>query len=431
MNLKTKDETDLKKDLFKKITNNAYSFSVLTKVLSVLIGFVYTVVYTRYLGKELRGTASVINNYVELATLFLCLGMHQAYPYFKKKTGVGPYHEYINNILAAVLVYGAAAVGSLFFLRNNTSACVVAVLIPASIAVRELNYVVMIENPKVRNATQIGLEVFDILFLVVLFLLTKANYFYCILFLLVRGAASFVLAIQNLRVPLKTLRPTLHGIGKYIAYGFVPMLTLILMEINYKVDILMLEWMGITKADIGIYSLGVMLGQKLWLISDALRDILTSKLAGGRTKEEVCRITRLSLWVTFAFVLGMAIFGKPLIGFVYGAEFNDAYMVFLNISLGVLGMVFYKMIYAFNVVNGHKSVNFALLFVAAVINVVLNYFFILRWSINGAAIASTVSYTVCGVSFLIYFVCKTKTSPRDLLLVKKQDVTDLIHFIRK
>ena len=127
----------------------------------------------------------------------------------------------------------------------------------------------------------------------------------------------------------------------------------------------------------------------------------------------------------------MAIFGKPLIGFVYGAEFNDAYMVFLNISLGVLGMVFYKMIYAFNVVNGHKSVNFALLFVAAVINVVLNYFFILRWSINGAAIASTVSYTVCGVSFLIYFVCKTKTSPRDLLLVKKQDVTDLIHFIRK
>ena len=80
----------MKKHFFKKITNNAYSFSVLTRVLSVLIGFVYTVVYTRYLGKELRGTASEINNYVELATLFLCLGMHQAYPYFKKKTGVGP-----------------------------------------------------------------------------------------------------------------------------------------------------------------------------------------------------------------------------------------------------------------------------------------------------------------------------------------------------
>jgi len=423
----------LKKQLFKKITNNAYSFSVLTKVLSVLIGFAYTVIYTRYLGKELRGTASVINNYVELATLFLCLGMHQAYPYFKKKTGVGPYHEYINNILAAVLAYGgvAAAAAAFFWFRHAPSACVIAVLIPASIAVRELNYVVMIENPKVRNATQIGLELFDILFLAVLFLLTKASYFYCILFLLVRGAVSFLLAIQNLRVPLKTLRPTFCGIGKYVAYGFVPMLTLVLMEINYKVDILMLEWMGITKADIGIYSLGVMLGQKLWLISDALRDILTSKLAGGRSKEEVCRITRLSLWVTFAFVLGMALVGKPLIGFVYGAEFGGAYTVFLNISLGVLGMVFYKMIYAYNVVNGHKSVNFVLLFTAAVINVVLNYFFILRWSINGAAIASTVSYTVCGLSFLIYFVCQAKTSPRDLLLVKRQDITELIHFIRK
>lgn len=423
----------MKKHFFKKITNNAYSFSVLTRVLSVLIGFVYTVVYTRYLGKELRGTASVINNYVELATLFLCLGMHQAYPYFKKKTGVGPYHEYINNILAAFLGYAgiAAAFAAFFWFRHAASACVVAVLIPASIAAKELNYAVMIENPKVRNATQIGLEIFDILFLAALFLLTKANYFYCILFLLVRGAASLILAIQNLHVPLKTMRPTFHGIGKYVAYGFVPMLTLILMEINYKVDILMLEWMGITKADIGIYSLGVMLGQKLWLISDALRDILTSKLAGGRTKEEVCRITRLSLWVTFAFVVGMAALGRPLIRFFYGAEFSGAYTVFLNISLGVLGMVFYKMIYAFNVVNGHKNVNFALLFTAAVINVALNFFFIRRWSINGAAIASTVSYTVCGLSFLIYFVCKTKTPPRDLLLIKKQDVTELIHFIRK
>ena len=421
------------KQFFKKITNNAYSFSVVTKVLSVLIGFAYTVVYTRYLGRELRGTASVINNYVELATLFLCLGMHQAYPYFKKKTGVGPYHEYINNILAAVLAYGgaAAAAAAFFWVRHAVSACVIAVLIPLSIAVRELNYVVMIENPKVRNATQIGLEVFDILFLLALFLLTKANYFYCVLFLLVRGAASFVLAVQNLRVPLNTLRPTFHGIGKYVAYGFLPMLTLVLMEINYKVDILMLEWMGVTKADIGVYSLGVMLGQKLWLISDALRDILTSKLAGGRSKEEVCRITRLGFGVTFLFVLGMAVIGRPLIGFVYGAEFRGAYTVFLNISLGVLGMVFYKMIYSYNVVHGHKKTNFILLLLAAMVNIVLNYFFIQRWSINGAAIASTVSYTVCGLSFLIFFVHETKSSPRDLLFFKKQDVTELIHFIRK
>jgi len=69
--------------------------------------------------------------------------------------------------------------------------------------------------------------------------------------------------------------------------------------------------------------------------------------------------------------------------------------------------------------------------IAALINIVLNYFFIQRWSINGAAIASTVSYTVCGLSFLITFIIKTKSPLRDLIFIQKKDITQLIQFIRK
>ncbi|MCQ2480266.1 MAG: polysaccharide biosynthesis C-terminal domain-containing protein, partial [Clostridia bacterium] len=238
-------------------------------------------------------------------------------------------------------------------------------------------------------------------------------------------------AIANLRVPIYKIRPTLKQSWKYIRYGILPMITLILMEVNYKVDVIMLERMGIVKAEIGVYSLGVMLAQKLWMIPDALKDILTSKLAAGKKEEEVSKITRISLWVTLLCVIAMFILGKPLIRIVFGAEYNGAYNVFVNISLGVLGMVFYKMIYAYNVVNGHKNINFVLLAIAAAANVVLNYFLIQSMGINGAAIASTVSYCICGFSFLCYFVKKTDQPLSKLLLVTKSDFKELKGFIRK
>ncbi|MBQ7595209.1 MAG: polysaccharide biosynthesis C-terminal domain-containing protein, partial [Clostridia bacterium] len=78
-----------------------------------------------------------------------------------------------------------------------------------------------------------------------------------------------------------------------------------------------------------------------------------------------------------------------------------------------------------------KNINFILLFTAAAANIVLNYFLIKAMSINGAAIASMISYLLCGISFLVYFVKTTKTSPKELLFIKKEDVTGILRYIRK
>ncbi len=419
------------KKLIGKITDNAYSFSVFAKIVSALTGLLYAVLYSRYLGAELRGTASVINNYVEMIMLVLCFGTHHAYPYFKKKTGKDIYREFINNLFGMVIAYYIFAAVFLLVLRPSTNVCVIALLIPSSLAIRQLNYVVLIENPKVRNKALIGLDIFDIVFLSVLLIFTEANYFWCILFLCVRNFVSFLIAVENMKINVFSIRPTLRCTWKYVKYGFVPMLTMLMMEVNYKVDIVMLERMAVSKAEIGVYSLGVMLAQKLWMIPDALRDILTGKLAKGKTEQEVCKISRYSLWITVACIIGMAIFGRLIIRLLFGEEYSGAYKVFINIALGVIGMVFYKMIYAYNIVNGHKNINFILLFIAAASNVVLNYFLIQAMSINGAAIASMISYLVCGISFLIYFTVKTKTNPKELIFIKKEDFKMLIHYIKK
>ena len=73
------------KRFLSKITNNAYIFSVIAKVISIITGIIYSILFARYLGSELRGQASIILNYSEMFSLILCLGIYQAYPYFKQR----------------------------------------------------------------------------------------------------------------------------------------------------------------------------------------------------------------------------------------------------------------------------------------------------------------------------------------------------------
>lgn len=71
--------------MLKKIINNVYVFSLISKTFGVVSGFAYSILLSRYLGASLRGEVSIIQNYVSLVAVILCLGIYQAYPYYKKR----------------------------------------------------------------------------------------------------------------------------------------------------------------------------------------------------------------------------------------------------------------------------------------------------------------------------------------------------------
>ena len=410
------------KKTLQNITENTYIFSVIAKIISIITGLIYSILFARYLGPELRGTASIILNYSEIISLILCLGIYQAYPYFRKEREESIYMEYINYVFGLFLIY--LIMGILLCLTGIFSINIVIsiILAPVLMGIKQLNYVVLIENPKLRNTANIKLDLFDIIFLFLLLIFTKANYSLCILFLIIKHLFFFVIAIANLKVNIFKIHPTLKGVIPYIKYGITPMITVILMEINYKVDVIMLERFKIAAADIGIYSLGVMLAQKLWMIPDALKDILLSNLAKGKNHKEVSKITRISLAVTICMVIGMSVLGKPLIFLMYGSEYEDAYLITLIIFVGVIGMVFYKMVYSYNVVNGHKTINLIFLAVTASLNILINAVTIPYTGMFGAALASLISCSICGLMFLLYF-CKTTGTPiQEMMFLTRLDI---------
>lgn len=419
--------------IIKRLTDNEYAYSVIAKVLGILVGLVYMILYSRYLGADLRGEAAVISNFATLASLGACLGIYQAYPYFRKTRGIEQkklYMEYINNCLGLCLLYAMVCGLVVYLVPLSLSRKVSFLLIPLMVGTKLLNYVVLIETPKLRNTASIYLFLIDIAIVGLLMIFTKATTTTCFFFLIAKEIVYFCIAFHNLKISLLSIRPTMKGILPYVKYGSIPIITVILMEINYKIDVLMLDG-RVPAAEIGIYSLGVQLAERVWLIPDALKDILLSRLTKGKGAEEVAKITRISLAAMMICIVLAVVFGQVLIDLIFGKEYSDAYGIMLVILVSVISMVFYKMVYSFNVANGHRVVNALILGLAAMANVGINALLIPRMGIMGAAVASLISYSVCGLTFLLYFVHKTGVPVRKMLFVTKDDVSQMTGIFRR
>lgn len=415
--------------MLKKILKDDYIYALFTRVLCIILGFAYTILLSRYLGASLRGEYSIVLNYATIISVLIGFGIYQSYPFFKRKLDSREeqsklYKNIVSNILALFVVYFVVFLGIALLIPMNLRLRITLIILPTAYLYKQLNYITLIEHPRACNRRDVLLAAIDVIIVIILMISTKANITLCFAFLIIDKLIYALLPIKDLGLNVVENPPKItREIKKYISYGFVPMLTLILMTFNHKVDIVMLSFFkNVTTSEVGIYSLGVMLAEKIWMLPDTLTNILQAKLAGGKKEDEVSKISRISFSITALCLIMVVIFGKPLIIFAYGAEYAGAYQITLIILLGVLGMVFYKVVYAYNVVIGKSKLNFILLLSSVIINIILNLIMISKFGVIGAGYASLIAFIACGGAFLISFSHDTKIKITDMIILKREDI---------
>lgn len=422
------------KKIFSNIVNNDYVFSVVARVIGVVLGVVLSIMTARYFGPELKGVTTVIGNDIIFYASFLGLGIYVAYPFFKKQEG-DIYRLFINNVSSLYLVYQTLAVlvcvTALIF-KTNILTVVAIALLPISVYVKQLNYVVLIEYPRRRNSNAIFISIAELFVISICILFFKPNRNVAIAYVCLLQLVGLILSFINLHVRPSSIKFDFSQLGKYTKFGYIQMFVIICMTINYNIDIQMMKhYDNVTLADIGIYGVGVALAQKIWLIPDAMKDILLSKLVKGKKEDEVARVIRLNVFVTILGVIFLALIGKPLILILYGSSFKDAYMVLLLMILGVVGMIYYKMVYSYNISQGKRLVNLYFLGGAAVIHTLLNFIAIPMYGMWGALVSTVISYNLCGIAFMVYFNKKSGIPYNRLIFVQKQDVEDIKYYFNK
>lgn len=410
------------KKIFKAIENNDYIFSVVTRIIGMLASLLYSIIFSRYFQTSLRGSFSVITTYAEIVVLLMCMGMYQGYPYFKKENKKDIYMEFINTISAILLFYVVIAAFLLCIFWDKYEIKTVIAITPLMFGTQQFNYVVLIENPRIRNKMSIVLYAFDILLVATFYIIAKPSLMVLFIFLALKETAYFVAVVWSLEIRIVNIKPSFRYAMKYIRFGIIPMCTILMMDLNYKADVVMLNYFKVDKSDIGIYSLGLSLAQKVWLIPDALKDILLSKLAKGKQEDEVCKIIRTSIWIVIACSALLGTVGKLFICILFGESYRESYDIMVILLIGVVGMIFYKMIYSYNVVNGLQRINLIILGVAAIVNIIVNCFAIPKYGIIGAAVASAISYNLCGVGFLAWFLSMNKIQLRNMLIPQRADI---------
>ncbi len=421
-------------NLVKSFYNNDYIFSVFAKAMGVVLGIVVGSMTARFFGAELKGIMAVVQNDVTLYAVFLGLGVYQAYPFFRKKEP-DIFGEYVNNISTMFAIYEVLAVAVAVVLWQLDLAKylrLAILLMPIEVYVKQLNYIVLVESPRRRNISSLVISASEIVLLVFLWIFVEPSEFTVLAYFVSTVIANLILSFINLRFNPLRIRPQVRRIPSFVRFGFVPMLVYLCMTVNYKIDIQMLKrFDNVSYADIGIYSTGVALANKIWMIPDAIKDILLSRLIKGKREDEVAKVLRINLFFCLVAIIGLILIGKPAVALLYGPEFAQSYYVMLLMLVGVFGMIFYKMIYSYNISQGRRWINLLFLGGAALINIVGNLFTIPLYGIWGAGIVSVTAYVVCGICFLVYFHRVSNISYPKLLFIQKEDIAQVKAFLKK
>jgi O-antigen/teichoic acid export membrane protein len=408
----------------KKIANNEYIFSIATKFVNMGCSVLQSILVARYLGAELKGHNALITSIVSIGAIIITFGMHQAYPYVRKKYGKEQiYNNYLSVLSYVFILYFLlAVVVSLFVPKIDIRVAIL--LIPIAGYAKALGYVSLIELPNRYNTLHLIIVGIDLLCVTLLYIFTKSNYFWGIVIVSLLYVLELVVYYSKLKFQYVWKKELFSLAKELYSFGFFPMLALLMTTLNYKVDVLMLRGFPeiITTAQIGIYSVGMSITDRISLIPDTLKGVMISKLAKGADEHEVAKVCRLCFWCSFGICIGLLVIGKPLIRILYGSEYIDAYKVLLICAAGTIFIGYFKLIAQYNIVNKKQIRNVIMLAISVIVNIILNLLLIPRYQLSGAAVASGVGYFLSGIIFVTWFARNNGLKLSEMILIQKSDL---------
>ena len=413
------------RSLARKITGNDYVFTILTKIFAVVIGLVASSYSNRFLGPELKGQLGRISSMISIVAVTANFGLYQPYPYYKRLNEPDVLNKFLRIFLLQFLAYTALGVAGALVLDSFalTAVCLIA---PIQVLANQLSFMIMVEDVKFKNVIFFTARITNTVITILAFYTMERTIMVSLALIVVGDLITVVMALMRMRRLPNPLRADLRFAARIVPFGFVSMLTTLMLTLNYRVDTLMMGYIfSIPDAEIGFYTLGVSLSEYGWLIPDAFREVLFSRTAKDDAIGEVTMSMKVNLYLTLAMIAGILLLGRPVIALLAGAEYLPAYPVTVLLMAGIIPMSYFKIIGTLLLAQGKKMVYLGMLTGSVVVNILCNLVTIPLWGKMGAALSSVVSYTVAGGMFLLYYLRTYRVPLRDVFLFRREELDRL------
>jgi len=210
-----------------------------------------------------------------------------------------------------------------------------------------------------------------------------------------------------------------------LTYGLKAHFANIVAFLNYRADMFLLNFF-VGPALVGIYSISVSLGEKLWILSGAVGTTMLPRIASLEGDESARKrltplIARHVLGASLAAAIFIWLFSEWFVVLLYSAEFQPAAAVLRVLLPGIVLLSVSKILSNDIAGRGRPEINSYQSAGAFVVNVVANLVLIPYWGAKGAALATSISYSLLTIIKIISYCRMTGAPWHEIIFLKPTD----------
>lgn len=420
-----------------------FSISILTKVFTVPATFITAVVISRTLGAEYYGQYKYLILLLMTSYLFSGLGIFEANSQFLALKKTDKDFSFIFALFFGFFIYIIIIVFFFTFMHISDSEIIKLYFFPVFIMLMFIH--ILFNN---MGQILIGLDLINeyniissvkaVLTLIGVWILYVFNKFNLRGIIFTQILVTFVC----LTIIIYFIRPNLRKIEiksilkksiltKYFKRGLLIYGSNVSTFLNYRLDMFLIKYF-LGYSLLGIYSIAVMIVEKIWLIPESFRTILFLEVAKERKdKELVNQLTRVIFSVVFLLTIILSLTSPFFIPLVFSQKYGPSVQPLILLLPGVLFFTLSKMLSSYFFAKNLVKVNTIASVTAFVINLVLNIILIPVIQIKGVAIASTISYSFGGLYQLYMYKKDSQSKLKEILIVKPSDIKQIYSSIMK
>lgn len=387
----------------KNITSN-----LILHIISILIGFFTSIFIARGLGKERQGQFSFYILIFGIIASYGHLGVTSATSYFVKRNNLKK-EDVVNNNISVLILLSIIYIISIVIFRNKIFQSNIYSLILIwsiyTIAILFNNFFATLylseENIYIYNRFYIFANLIKGL---VLALLYYTNHLQILTISILYASLEVIknfLMIKGLKIKFKFKIDT-DILRKELSYGLPLYLAALFIYLNYRVDQIMIKAF-IGNSELGVYAISVHLAELAFIFPESIASAFEGRLYSCKEEEKkslAAQIIKFAFYITLCVCI-IGIMCKPLVKILYGNEYEAAGISMIILLCGIIFASVGKVTPAYFYTKGNSKIHLIVSSLVLVINIVFNLILIPRIGINGAAIASTVSYFFYGLIYVV------------------------------
>ncbi len=218
------------------------------------------------------------------------------------------------------------------------------------------------------------------------------------------------------------VRPLLK---EQVTFGSQACLSSLVQYFDFRIDVFLVIYM-LGSAALGVYSVGIAIGEFIWQLSSAMINPALQDI-GGKDRQRAVAVTAKCMRHSFVLVFGAAVLVALLVGRLVPLLYGPAFAYGAVITLALLpGIVAYSMMPSlaafFSQQLGQPRTPFYFSASSAVVCAAVTALSLPHFGIIAAAVATSISYTAAFLAAAIYFVRRTGIDVRSIFALSTDDV---------